>query len=458
MKSNRIFFSAAVACASLFAASESSAATVRVNVSNVTQLYNAFRDADARPSDWFEVQLAQGVYPLVCSADSDALTNKTSGALKLRAGKVRLLGAQTEGWAQDFMIDGGLHYAPNPNNPNERILKMCSSFFRLEGSSSQQPQLEIRGVKLANGQSRDSDRQPISVVRGSLTINHSQMEWTRTARYPGGAVFASEATVNMFGTTILDAAHSASGPGRCTTGIHPVGGAFYFEGSRATIQYSTIMQSSSCRGGAINFQSSSSSHSLRVEESTIGFNLAWTRGGGILASGPGKVTLLFNTIAKNVSGRESSSFMTNEPRYGGGIAFSGYTGALTMYGNIIADNVNEHPFMPNQPAPDGNDCYTGGTFTSTRTLGTQLVGQRGNCAFLPASPLVGTSSNPVDPQFFGLVSMSNAWGGDLEMFQVEPTSPAMNAFPGTWPLTCPTVDQAGNPRVTPCDLGSVETL
>jgi hypothetical protein len=453
MKTNRILFSATIAFAGLFATSESSAATVRVNVSNVTQLYNAFRDADARPSDLFEIQLSPGTYSLVCASSSD--TSRTSGALKLRSGKVRLLGGSNEGQSRDFFIDGGLRRG------NNGALTKCSSFFHLKGSSTQpsaQPQLEVQGVTLANGGSNDNGVQPIFVSLGRFTLIHSQIEFTRTQTFPGGALFASNAVVNMFGSTVLDAAHSNARAGQCSTGVHPVGGAFHFETSTATIQYSTIMQSSACRGGAINFQSSSSSHTLRVEESTIALNLAWTRGGGIMASGPGKLTLLFNTIAQNVSGRESSSFNTNEPRYGGGIAFSGYTGPLTMYGNIIAENVNEHPFLPNLPAPDGNDCYAGGTFTSTRTLGTQLVGQRGNCSFLPSSPLVGTSSSPVNPQFFGLVNMQNAWGGDLEMFQLEPTSPAMNAFPGTWPLTCPSVDQAGNPRTTPCDLGSVETL
>jgi hypothetical protein len=433
---------AVIALSGSLATTPASAALRVVNVSNVTQLYKAFGDADADANNQYEIRMAAGYYRLTCPPNDGDTSNHTRGSLKLRYGNVRLIGAASEGDNSDYMIDGG--YESN----------LCSSIFYVGNSTTFQPRLEVRNVKLQNAYSNQYGRSPIDVTNATLILSGVRMQRMRS-QTPGGAIYASRSNVTITSTFIQDANIPSATVDYCG-GVVLSGGALYLSNTSASIRNSTITSSGACRGGAI-WWAGSSFNSLTIDQSTFAQNWAINRGGALIVGGPGSLNIIFSTIASNTAA--ISNRPVSEGRYGGGIAFAGFTGPLNMYGNIIAQNVTLYPAIQNQPTPDGKDCYVVADFTTNRSLGTQLVGERGNCSFFPTSPLVGTASFPVNPGFVGLSSMANISGAFFDVYPLDDGSPALGAFSGSGgPQSCRSTDQLGMSRFSPCDLGSIEKL
>ena len=186
--------------------------------------------------------------------------------------------------------------------------------------------------------------------------------------------------------------------GVCGSGFFGWGGSVYFSNSGTStrpapilsISQSTIRTSKGCRGGAVAYNSGSSAQ-LVIRNSTIEENVAPIMGGGLYLRGPGSVFLSGNTIAQNTAANGDADPGAAIAKVGGGIAFDGFTGPLTMKGNIIAKNKATAPELANgTPAPGALDCQIVGTFSSNRTSSFDLLGMQGNCAFVPLGPLVGT--------------------------------------------------------------------
>lgn len=449
----------AVAASSVLAlwGTDAEAATLPINVTNVPQLYAAFQIADSRPSDVIEIRLAPGLYSLVkntSTSDPEDTSSRTSGRLKLKYGKVKLIGGANRGAAFDFVIDGGWF--------GQNEIEYRTTAFAMVGvaGGSVRPELYIYGVRFENAWGPRMP--PIQVLNARFEMYNSTISNTQVDGSGGGALYVN----NKSNITISHSFFEYNSlywavSGETCGGAFDSGGAVQIANSNAWIENSTFMGGIACRGGALSY-SGSSSYRLVVNQSTFIDNFAQTVGGALNVTGAGAVTLNFNTIAHNVAARQKAVGLTREPKTGGGIIFNEYTGSLRMVGNLVGNNATENPFVSEGAAPDGKDCYVNGPFTSSRVVNGNLLRERGNCTFIPTGPLVGTSASPVDPGIGGLVegTIGNGSSGTILVRPVVPGSRALGAFQGNSSTSCFATDQldifrsfSAPPR---CTVGAVE--
>ncbi|HEX6276668.1 MAG TPA: hypothetical protein VFZ53_26680 [Polyangiaceae bacterium] len=437
---------------------DAEAATIPVSVSTVPQLYAAFQVADSRPSDVIEIRLAPGVYSLVkntSTSDPGDTSSRTSGRLKLKYGKVKLIGGANRGASFDFIIDGGWF----GNNGYTTAFAMVG----VDGSSFR-PELYVYGVRFENAWG--ARMPPIQVLNARFEMYNSSVSNTRVDGSGGGALNAnSNSSITISHSFFQYNSVYWAVQGHSCGGSFDSGGALQISNSNAWIENSTFMGGIACRGGGLSF-TASSSYRLVVNQSSFIDNVARTLGGGIhiggVASGSPAVTLNFNTIAHNVAAQQPPNIGFGQPQAGGGVAFDGYTGSLRMVGNLVGNNVTVFPLVSGGAAPDGKDCFISGAFTNSRVVNGNLLRERGNCTFIPTGPLVGTSAAPVDPGIGGLVegTIGNGSSGTILVRPVVPGSRALGGFQSNSSTSCFATDQldifrsfSAPPR---CTVGAVE--
>jgi hypothetical protein len=433
-------------------ATAAEAATIPVNVSTVQQLYAAFQLADSRASDTIEIRLAPGTYSLVKNTSEPADTSsRTSGRLKLKYGKVKLIGGANRGASFDYVIDGGW-YGQLEYTTALAMVGQAGSSFR--------PELYIYGVRLQNAWGEG--KPPIQVLNARLDMYNSTVYNTRVDGGGGGGLYAnnnSSITINRSFFQHNSVWWAVQG-NRCG-GAFNSGGALQIANSHAWIENSTFMGGIACRGGGLHFTASSSLYRLVVNQSTFSENNSRTRGAGIFVGGAAGVTLHFNTISHNVGAQQPPNIGTGETQAGGGITFDGYTGSLRMVGNIVGNNLTVFPFKSGAAAPDAKDCHVDGTFTSSRVVNGNLLREQGTCSFIPTGPLVGTSASPVEPGLGGLMEgpIGNGNSGTILVRPVIPGSRALGAFQSNSNTSCFSFDQTDIIRIlspTTCTIGAVE--
>jgi hypothetical protein len=448
MKMSRpgIWFGSVMVAVWLLVPARSQAATIVVLVSTTTQLYTAFELADSRPNDFFEIRLSPGFYGLIKNTSSDTgdTSNRTMGSLKLKTGRVKLIGGSNRSLAGDYKIDGG--WTTQDNKP-------AAGFFYVVGNTFE-PSLEVSGVTLSNSWPTTSGRSPIQVSKATFRIINSNVVRTQMSGGGGGALTAGgNSTVSIQHTEFNSNGIQMLNP---CGGVVNSGGAIALGNVTADISYSTIMNGSACRGGGIYYVAGSSVYSLVIRNSTITGNNAANRGGGVLVGGSGRLSMFFNTIYQNVAGTQNDEHFL-ETRAGGGIIFPGYSGTLNMSGNIFAQNVVVNPFKDGQPTPDGDDCFVEGAFTSSRTTWSNILGERGNCTFIPTGPLVGTNAVPVNPLLGGKTEGTIFTGGSIIVHFPQPGSIALGRYQNST-IGCQVDDQRRTLRASNfCTIGAIET-
>ena len=445
MHKSRVLFVPLVLIGVAGATRAAEAATVVRNVSTVAQLYSEFAAADNDPNNLHEIHLAAGTYRLICPTSGDSLT--TRGSLKLNKGNVLLIGAGNDLMnASGYVIDGGWGAT------------RCSSIvtMRQPNASPTVPTLEVRGVYMQNSANIATAGSAIDIRAGRLYFNYSRLLHVTADATGGAGISGVQATISIRRSMIDGAVMEDYGSGICGTGVFSWGGALYLSASSGTISESTLIGGYACRGGGIAFSSSASTDLLAITNSTIAFNGADVSGGGIYATGPGKVTLLSNTIANNSAASGSVGSDQHVARFGGGVAFDGLTGKLTATGNIIAENSVTNPLKSDATTPiqDAYDCFFDKT-SFTVTASNNLVGRQGNCTFFPLGRLVGRINARVNPRLDMFDIVPTVWPGLVGMYSgLMPGSVAIKGNAGT----CEIEDERGTLRApTACDLGAYQT-
>jgi hypothetical protein len=184
---------------------------------------------------------------------------------------------------------------------------------------------------------------------------------------------------------------------------------------------------------------------LAVEDSTVADNNAAV-GGGIASLAEDEVadkngvTILDSTIAYNETGE---ACLECEAPGGGGLLAA--DGKIDVAGSIVAYNSGtvDEEYTP-------SNCSVSGSATID-SLGYNLENGT-ECGFKSTGDLQSTQ-----PDFSSSTLQSN--GGNTDTFAPDPTSPAVDAIPTSFPF-CEGDDQRGiaRPQGAGCDMGAVELV
>jgi hypothetical protein len=251
---------------------------------------------------------------------------------------------------------------------------------------------------------------------GTVTIAHSII--TENFANHSGSLAIDHGTMTLIATTVT---HNGSfdAPGGIRIGL----GGNNPPLPLVIITESTIDHNGTGTGGGEGGGIGNFGGTLVITNTTIAANtdvVGFVTPGGGLANVGGTVLLINSTLAENISGRDG----------GGGGLFNSGTGTVLLQNTIIAKN----------SAPTGPDCS--GSVTS---LGTNLIGDPTGCTItLQPSDLTG------DP---GLDAFTDDGTPGNGHFPLLPGSPAIDAGNDA---VCPRIDQLGEPRVGPCDIGAIE--
>jgi predicted outer membrane repeat protein len=245
-----------------------------------------------------------------------------------------------------------------------------------------------------------------------------------------------------------------------------------FEGElNATISASTFDDNKACRGGGLSVWGRVK---LKVENSTFANNIAGLQGGAIhfqaatnssgLSYSP-SVTLSFNTITRNHANWPIDRTVGSPLRFGGGLGFESYGGAMVMAGNIVAEN-NTHI---NDDI--GTDCGMPNSFFSSLDYNANILGEIGDCIDLgdPFTWGIGRFWNPWPPDLGFLTGNGVKSGFNVPTIMPNRTSSALMGYDSdgfgsllgnTDLLSCPSVDQRGMARLQKprfCSIGAIES-
>ncbi len=425
---------------------------INCNVADVASLTSAFAMADANPSITYNIFLAPNTYfptsPLVLTAGSVNLFGETGGAFSR---------------ANQYIIDG---------NGNKQV-------FQVHGTSpSYVPLLNLVGLTVQNGEGVETEH------GGCIYTDNAELELQeviiQNCHGVMGAAVAVDGGAGMSMWTSIIRNNSLNNfiprLNTCGGGLFTAGGGIVIQGG-ANISQSSIVYNQACRGGGIWVWNGY----LDLENSTLAQNLAVSRGGGILFTGPPtQATMLFNTIVENRAGtRSCGSNCSSDSNGGAGFEFDTGVGAhFELRGNIVVYNTVA---FRGTTAVSGlsslRDCdKSNGTNLQVRTsAGTffaffdNMLGVQGSCNLPTTWYNVSATRTFSTLATFGLNAMADVpysgLGGSLPAY--KPTASA--AFLGTYNTNrngntsgdCLAVDQRGYVRNDQsfglrCDIGSYE--
>lgn len=459
--------------ATVAAPAEAAIVTLRVNTladsdlsthcmggTSTCTLRAAFRIADQRPTDDFDVILD------VATTDS-APYAVNSSALTLRRGRV------------EVFTPTGL--------PSKGIIDARSQSWRVievTGDTGFFPSLDLRGVTIRNGRVGDEEGGGgIRVgARAFVGLADSVVEGN-VAGIGAGIAVETSASVNIINTIVRNNKIRASEQGTCGTGFFTVAGGLSLNG-RAMILSSTFENNAACRGAGIMV----SGGNLTMENSTLRGNRADIVGGALFVTGgtsSNAITLRFNTISLNEAARVHPS---NQFAYGGGIAIRSFPGSLILSGNVIAQNklvtVDTRIAGPEGVKTGGIDCLIEGATPLFDTFGNFFgtVGSTNSTNVVASIPIAGTMVRLSDCVPFRKDSNAGRDGVQLNALLTYQDTSFANPFQSSYFTStsaiitgdgfrksstssgnhrCLSGDQRGRTRPTAssnvCDMGSIET-
>lgn len=434
------------------------AATInRTNINRVSDLINYFAEADANPSNTYNLYLAS-----VLDGNGNPVPFVPPATITLTKGKVNVYGSNTHLYPEKYIFDG----------QGQRQL------FRVDGSTGSKPTLTLTGITVQNGlasgrggglsayKADDIEIFYCRFLNNKSGQNGSGLDIQETRNFYMLHSLVDRNLNTQWGQTI----DSDPNNGQCVGGGLTGGGggiAVEMQGggtAQASIHDSTISNNRSCRGGGLEF---SGNVNVTMYENTVSGNKCTGHGGGILfragqsVAGTGTNYLRFNTIAYNEAGNPVQ--FSPEPRYGGGVALRDYSGVFYYpQGNVVAKNTVRLPMSG--WTYKGHDCYAyNGSATASVTY-SNFVGKIDNCDWLFGAygswVGIGSESSPVDPYLQSLAVGSTNDGFALPVHVPYSYSILLAGFVATDVYhQCFYDDQRGMRRPNSssyCDIGSIE--
>lgn len=409
----------------------------RTNITSVATLVSYFAEADANPSNTYNLYLAW-----VKDANGNTIPFKPSSPITLTKGKVNLFGSNTHLYADRYVFDG---------QKQRRV-------FVVDGAVGYRPNLHLTGITVRNGYGSGLSGGGLYANKaGYILLEYCQFLRNRTDR-PGSAIFAQGTTsLYVFKSLIKDNAnwwYGSCGAGEMGNG----GGIAVWQGDAANDAYfsihkSTISNDTACRGGGIQ---SKGNVTVNMHNNTFSGNVAQQVGGAISFESSSKPSYFYhNTLFNNSAGTPIQP--SGSTPYGGGIYFSNFTGSGYWSGNVIAKNF----VGPQVGGVYPEDCHvSGGGPVFQRNI--NVVGRIGNCTQLGTPGNWGIGQNPpgskFDPLLQGLATGTSNDGFALPVHLPASNSPLRgNYFNAPSGYNCPFVDERGWPRKSNgCDIGAAE--
>lgn len=372
------------------------ASAAKINVSTSAQLVSAFMTADSNPNNTYDVVLAKATY-------------KPASTLSLKKGHVNLIGSSSGSSPTQYVIDG----------QSKQIV------IAVTGSSS----LDVKGVTIQNGSAGFTlSGGGLNITNGAWVNLTSCIVQNNRSSQPGGGISVGNATLQMTYVTVdgnSNSQYPACGGGGGGSGVTGGGGGLAtYLGASVDVYQSTFTNNKACRGGGIQVAGDSSNFTM--ENSTLSGNEGEFRGGAVMfMGGNGYHTLRFNTISENKAGTTPS---TNEKKYGGGIGFSGFSGFLSMAGNILAKNSVTFD-MKSTLFYKGSDCYWESGFFTAQSE-SNIIGDLSNCSQLGRDTWwgIGWEGAPFDPVLGALTTNGAKTGYQLKTYKPLAGSPVIGNY------------------------------
>jgi Right handed beta helix region len=357
----------------------------------------------ARPTHAAEFACGAGDVACLMSAINAANVNGTANTITLAAGLYTLT-------AVDH----------NTNGPTG--LPSVTSLLTLRGSG-------VASTVIERAAGAPQFRLLHVAATGRLTLEGLTLRGGDDATTNGGGGVHNRGTLTITHSTLSGNTASSGG-----------GGAIVNIGGTLTITHSTLRDNTAGTGGAIDNQGI-----VTITDSTLSDNKVSGSGGGISIGIFSFLTIRNSTLHSNManSGGGISMFRSglwitnstisgNTANSGGGI-LNGGPSSPSLQNTILARNI-----VP--PTGTGPDCWGFGS-----SQGHNLLGDPTGCiiALLPTD-VTG------DPGLGDFTDDGTPGQGYLPLL---PESPAIDAGDSA---ACPTTDQLGQLRVTPCDIGAIE--
>jgi hypothetical protein len=306
----------------------------------------------------------------------------------------------------------------------------------------------------ANSQGRGGSKRPTDPDEGGATFNLTLTDVIvdgNNAQGDGGGIYTA-AAMTATSTIVRNNTAATNGGGVYNEGNTTIvastisgntaeggGGVFLTGSNTVNIAGATLTANRAVGGGAI---SGRAGVTINVVNSTLSGNIGSDVGAGFYSNG--KAQLNFVTIAKNLAGADS-------PDAGSGINLfpaSSTTNSVTLKNVLLADN--KKGWLDGMDAAaiaallSANCGVTGGGLTVTSSGG-NLSSDASCNAWLTAA----TDKKSVDPKISALADN----GGPTQTHALAADSPALSAGAADAAVT---VDQRGQPRESPPDIGAFE--
>jgi len=295
---------------------------------------------------------------------------------------------------------------PNPDEAIERV------FFITSGVT-----VTIRAMTIRHG-NPESEPESGGGIRNEGTLTLDGIVVSHNSGSAGGGIW-NDGTLTLINSTVTE--NTARGGGdaflECDTG----GGIKIMKGRVSVINSTISNNKSRGKGGGIHVACNGI---FVLTNSTISGNYTNNSGGGVFINGVGEFT--HSTISDNIANS------------GGGISISGsgekglIRGQLSYTNTIVANNISRLEKY------GVADCLLG-DFSAIATNSNNWVGD-GNCSStFSGDPFLGPLANN---------------GGGTQTQALLPGSLAIDALKTEYCIL--NIDQRGEPRDAPCDLGAYE--
>jgi len=410
----------------------------KTNISDLATLVSYFAQADANPSNTYNLYLAW-----VHDANGNTIPFTPASPITLTKGTVNVFGSNTHLYPDKYIFDG----------------QKKTRLFVVDGATGYRPNLHLTGITVRNGYGSGLSGGGLYANNaGYVVLEYCQFLRNRTDR-PGSAIFAQATTSLWIGKSLIkDNAnwwYTGCGGGEMGNG----GGISVWQGDASVDAYfsihnSTISNDTACRGGGIQ---SKDNVTLNMHNNTFSGNVAQQAGGAMSFENNSKPSYFYqNTITNNSAGtpvQPSSGFS-----YGGGVYFNNFNGNGYWSGNVFAKNL----VGPQGVGVYPEDCHVFAGSPAFRS-NTNVVGRIGNCTQLGTPGNWGIGQNPpglkFDPLLGGLMTGTSNDGFALPVHLPASNSPLRGNYYYSRDngYTCPSTDERGWPRKSDgCDIGAVE--